>query len=86
MEIATLDLPRSGGTNLLVLPLLKVPPLAPSPTLLSMVCGKYFFSAQLTLKFKLQFKFKLSKIMIISISSPVFCNLHLLNVYIMCIW
>ena len=43
MEIATLDLPKSGGTNLLVLPLLKVPPLAPSPTLLSMVCGKYFF-------------------------------------------
>ena len=57
MEIATLDLPRSGGTNLLVLPLLKVPPLAPSPTLLSMVCGKKN-SAQLTLKFKLQFKFK----------------------------
>ena len=43
MEIATLDLPKSGGTNLLVLPLLKVSPLAPSPTLLSMVCGKYFF-------------------------------------------
>ena len=43
MEIEILDLPRSEGTNLLVPRLLKVLPLPPSPTLLSMVCGKYFF-------------------------------------------
>ena len=60
MEIATLDLPRSGGGGgkPTCAPTFESSPAGPFTYALEYGLWKIFFSAQLTLKFKLQFKFK----------------------------
>ena len=59
MEIATFDLPRSGGDKPSCAPTFESSPAGPFTYALEYGLWKmFFFSAQLTLKFKLQFKFK----------------------------